>query len=81
MRPKFASVLLYDLPFLRYMYTCTRTAKTLNSQKYSIYTKYLPLGPKFWSISLYDLPFPRYNMLKVGKIGNAPNDPTLNLNT
>ena len=26
---------------------------TLNSQKYTIYTKYLPLRPKFWSVSLY----------------------------
>ncbi len=33
---------------------------TLNSQKYSIYTKYLPLRSKFWSVSLYEQWFPRY---------------------
>ena len=27
---------------------------TLNSQKYTVYTKCLPLGPKFWSVLLYD---------------------------
>ena len=40
---------------------------TLNSQKYSIYNKYLPLRPKFWSVLLYDYPFPRYNMYNVGE--------------
>ncbi len=39
----------------------------LGSQKYSIYTEYLPLRSKFWSVLLYDKPFPRYNMYKVGE--------------
>ncbi len=30
---------------------------TLNSQKYSIYTKYLAQRPKLWPVSLYDYPF------------------------
>ena len=37
---------------------CTEWPQTefehLKSQKYSIYTKYLPLGPKDWSVSLYN---------------------------
>ena len=37
---------------------------TLNSQRYYIYTKNLPLSFKFWSFLLYDLRFSRY---KVGK--------------
>ncbi len=40
---------------------------TLNSQKYSIYTKYSPQRPKFWSVLLYDYPFSRYNMYKAGE--------------
>ncbi len=40
---------------------------TLNSQKYSMYTKYLPLRPKFWSVSLYDQLFLRHNMYKIGE--------------
>ena len=33
---------------------------TLNSQKYPMYTKYLPMRSKFWSVSLHDQRFPRY---------------------
>ncbi len=40
---------------------------TLNSQKYSIYTKYLPLRYKFLSVSLYALPFPRYKVVNMVK--------------
>ncbi len=37
---------------------------TVNSQKYSIYTAYLPPRPTFSSILLYDQPFPRYKVAK-----------------
>ena len=32
----------------------------LNSQKYTMYTKYLPMRSKFWPLSLCDQRFPRY---------------------
>ncbi len=34
---------------------------TLNSQKYSVYTKYLPMRRKFCSVSLFDQRFQRYH--------------------
>ncbi len=46
---------------------------TLNSQKYSIYTKYLPLRPKFSSVLLYDHPFPRYKVAENWRCTDDPN--------
>ncbi len=43
-----------------------------NSQKYSKYTKYLPLRSKFSFVSLYDYPFPRYKVVKNRKCTEWP---------
>ena len=51
---------------------------TLNNEKYSAGNKDLPLRLKFWSILLYDY---CYQDIKLAKIGNATNNPILNLNT
>ena len=60
--------------FRRFRDTCTRSPKsvmhrmnpnwtwTLNSQKYPVHIKYLPLRPKFWSVSLYGQRFPIYRI-------------------
>ena len=52
---------------------------TLNSQNYSILTKYLPQRPKFWCVLVYD----QHGYQDTGspEIGNAPNDPKMNLNS
>ncbi len=51
---------------------------TYTSQKYSVYTKYLPLMPKFWSVSLYD---ERFSKTKVTKNQKCTEWPKLNFNT
>ena len=75
LRPKFWSVSLYNELFTRYNIHVQGHQKsekqrmtpnwtwTLNIQKYSIYTKYLPMRPRFWSVSLYDQRSPRYRRL------------------
>ena len=50
----------------------------LNSQKYSIYTKYLPLSPKFHPLRSTTS---RFRDTRLSKIENAPSDAKLNLNT
>ena len=45
---------------------------THNSQKYPVYTKYLPLRQKIWSLTLYDQPFPRYKDVKNRKCTTWP---------
>ena len=46
----------------------------LNSQKYPMYTKYLPLRSKFWPASLYGQGFPRYRT-----VYHSPLTPMLNV--
>ena len=45
---------------------------TLNSQKCSVYTKYLPKKPKFQSVSLYDQQFSRYKVAENRKCTEWP---------
>ncbi len=54
---------------------------TLDSQMYSIYTKYFPLKPKFWSFRSMINHFWDTTCTRSAKIGNAPKYPKLNMNT
>ncbi len=44
------------------MHQITPNWRTLNSDKYSVCMKDLPLRPKFWSVSLYELWSSRYKV-------------------
>ncbi len=86
-KPTFWSVSLYGQPFSRYKVMDGNAPNDLNEfehfshSKYPIYTKYFSQRPNFGRFRSTTCRFREIRLSIIGKVGNAPNDLRVTLNS